>query len=146
MRKPKSRKFPAFGLQSYSLALSVDFDFTVAVAAINWSVKAGFKRYLGIFTTLGTRCREHLPRPVAVATVAITLCLPCLTAGGTPFWFIGVASRRKQLLFLRTKGETSSTIGTLDCFVLKTHQITSFLFSWLELRSSDDWINLKGNK
>ena len=51
----------AFGLQSYNLALSVDFDSIVAVAAIDWSVKAWFKWHLCIFATLSACCWEHLP-------------------------------------------------------------------------------------
>ncbi len=54
------------------------------------------------------------------------------TACGTTLRLIGKTFRLEELLFPSAEGEGSSTIGTLDRLVLKTHWMTSSLrnFSW----------------
>jgi hypothetical protein len=55
-------------------ALSTLSDFAVAIATIYRLVPARFKRYLGIFATLGAYCREHLAwGPIAIAATSVTL-------------------------------------------------------------------------
>ena len=53
-------------------ALSAYSDLVVAIAAIDRSVRMRFERHFGVFTTLGARCREHLPLPAAIATMTGT--------------------------------------------------------------------------
>jgi len=63
------------------LSLSVQSDFIVALTTIHWSAFTGLERYLGVFATLGAYCGEHLASgPVAVTTISVSLCLPCLAA------------------------------------------------------------------
>ena len=62
-------------------ALSTHSDFTVAIATIDWPAIGRLKRHLGVFAALGAYGRKHLARePVAVTTISIPLCLPCLSA------------------------------------------------------------------
>lgn len=62
-------------------ALSTQSDFTVAIATIDWPVIDRLKRHFGVFAALGAYGRKHLAwEPVAVATISIPLCLPCLSA------------------------------------------------------------------
>ena len=108
--------------------LSTQSHFTVAIATIDRSTIPRLKRYFSIFAALGACCREHLAsEPVAVATISVSLCLPCLAAWGTALGLISVALRLKKVLFLSAESEGSPTIGTLDRLVLKTHWMTSFL-------------------
>jgi len=120
------------------LTLSVQSDRIVALTTIHRSTFTGLERYFGILTALGTYGGEHLAsRPVAVAIVSGTLCLPRLTAWKTALWLIGIAFGRKKFLFLSAESEDSPTIGTLDRLILKSHWMSSSLLnSWLELRSS----------
>ena len=53
-------------------ALSIQSDFTVAIATVHRLVTAGFKGYLSILAALGTFYREHLASG-PVATVSVTL-------------------------------------------------------------------------
>ncbi len=70
------------------LAGSAQSDLIVAIAAINRAIFAGLEWYLGSLSTLGAYRRKHLALrpvaivivPIAVATVAILSCLPCLAA------------------------------------------------------------------
>ena len=104
------------------LALSIESDFTVALATIHRLITARFKGYFGVFAALGAYCRKHLAwGPVAVATISVSLCLPCLATRGTALGLISIALRLKKLLFLSAESEGSPTIGTLDRLVLKTH-------------------------
>ena len=127
------------------LALSVHSDFIVALTAIDRFTFARLEWYFGFFAALGACCREHLASGfVAGAIISVTLCLPCFTAGGTALGLVSVALGLEELLFLSTKGECSSTIGTLERLVRKTHRMTSSLInSWLELRSSNTCVNLE---
>ena len=110
------------------LALPTHSGFIVAIATIYWSTFTGLERYFGVFATLGAHCGECLPLgPVAVATIAVTLCLSCLAAWETSLRLINIALRREELLLLSTEGEGSPTIGTLDRLVQKTHRMTSSL-------------------
>jgi hypothetical protein len=109
-------------------ALSADCDFAVTIATIDRPAITRLKRYFGVFAAVGACCRKHLAwGPVAVATVSVSLCLPCLAAWGTALWLISIAPRFKKLLFPGAEGEGSPTIGTLERLVLKTHWMTSFL-------------------
>jgi hypothetical protein len=92
-------------------ALSVRFNFIVALATIHWSALAGLERYLGLLTALGARCWEHLASGPG-AIVSITLCLPCFTAGSTTLGLISIAFGLEELLLLGAEGEGSPTIGT----------------------------------
>ena len=106
--------------------------FSVAITTVNRLITAWFKRYFGIFATIGTCHRKHLASgPVAAGTAVIAatapLRLPCLAARGTAFWLINIAFGLEKLLFLSAESEGSPTIGTLERLVLKTHWITSSL-------------------
>ena len=106
-------------------ALSSRSDFTVAIAAVYRSTRAGFKRYLGVFAALGTRCGEHLaPWTITRAAIA-TLGLSGLATRWAALGLIGIAFGLEKLLILSAEGKGSPTIGTLDRLVLKTHWITS---------------------
>ena len=73
-------------MAKFRVVLSAQFDFVVAVAAVNRSVFAGFEGDFGFLAALGTYYREHLPgRPIAVSIFAIALRFPCLAAFGTAF-------------------------------------------------------------
>jgi len=96
-------------------ALSADCDFAIAIATVHWFVSAGFKRYLGIPSTLGTFYREHLPlESVARAIVSITLYFPCLSAGRAALGLVSEALASEELLLGSGKGEVCAAIGTLD--------------------------------
>jgi hypothetical protein len=68
------------------LALSAQSNLVVAIATIYRSTIAGFKGYFSVFATLRALCREHLASgpvaivPIAIATVSVLPCFPCLTA------------------------------------------------------------------
>ena len=84
---------PMYALR-VKLALSAQFDLTVAIATIYWPTLAGFERYLSVFATLGAFHREHLPLgPVAAVATSITLGLPCLAAWETALRLISIAFR-----------------------------------------------------
>jgi len=110
-------------------------DFTVAITAIHRSALTGFKRYFSFLATLGAHCREHLASggiavaiiTIAIVAVSVLSCFPSLTAIGTAFGFVGIASRLKLSLFLSAKGKSITAIGTFDGLVLKTHWMTSSL-------------------
>jgi hypothetical protein len=109
-------------------ALSAGSNFTVAIATVHRFITAGFKWYLGILAALSAFYREHLPlRPVARATVSITLCFPRLATGRAALGLIGIALGLEKLLLFSTEGEGAPAIGTLERLVLKTHWMTSSL-------------------
>jgi hypothetical protein len=109
-------------------ALSTQSDFTVAIATIDRPAVGRLKRHFGVSAAVGAYGGKHLARaPVAVTTISVPLCLPCLSAWGTALGLISIALGLKELLFPSGEAEVSSTIGTLDRFVLKTHWMTSFL-------------------
>ena len=115
------------------LTLSTHFDLTVAIATVHRSTATRFEGYFGVFTALGTYRREHLalgPIAVAVATISILLCFPCLAALGATLGLVGVAFGVKKLLFSGVEGEDSPAIGTLERLVLKTHWMTSSLLNF----------------
>ena len=108
-------------------ALSTQSDFTVALATIDRPAVGRLKRHFGVSAALGAYGRKHLARePIAVTTISVPLCLPCLSAWGTALGLISIALGLKELLFPGGEAEVSPTIGTLDRFVLKTHWMTSF--------------------
>jgi len=102
------------------LALFVQVNFIVAIAAIHRSISAGHERYFGFLATLGTYYREHLS-PVTVATTSVTLCFPGLAACWTALRLVSIAFRGEELLFPSAESEGSSAIGTLERFVLEAH-------------------------
>jgi len=71
---------------------------------------------------------QHCPASVAgPATGRATMLLfPGFSAPKTTPGLVGQTFRRKILLFPGSEGEGSSTIGTLNRLVLKTHWMTSF--------------------
>ena len=109
-------------------ALSTHSDFLVAIAAIDRPAVGRLKRHFGVFAALSACGREHLAwEPVAVTTIPIPLCLPCLSAWRTALGFVGIAPGLIELLFPSSEAEVSSAVDTLDRFVLKTHWMTSSL-------------------
>jgi len=107
--------------------LSIQSDFTVAVATVHWFVSAWLERYLGFLTTLSTNRGKHLALgfiAIATVTVSIALCFPRLAAFGTTFGLIRITLGLVKLLILSAVSESDATIGTLECFVLKTHWMT----------------------
>jgi len=108
--------------------LSALSGLTVAIAAIHWSAFTGLKRHFGFLATLSAYGGEHLASgSVAVVIVSGTLCLPGFATSGATLRLIGIAFRLKELLLLNAESEGSPTIGTLECFLLKAHRITSSL-------------------
>ena len=110
----------------FQISLSCRSDFTIAIAAVNRSITAGFKRYFGVFATLGTDYGKHLAGS-PVAAVPEALRLPCLTARRTALGLIGVSSGLEKFLLFCAVGKGFPTIGTLDRLVLETHWTTSSL-------------------
>jgi hypothetical protein len=109
-------------------ALSTQSDFTVAIAAIDGPAVGRLKGHLGVSAAVGAYGGKHLAwESIAVTTISVPLCLPCLSARGTALRLISIALGLIELLFPSGEAEVSSTIGTLDRFVLKTHWMTSFL-------------------
>jgi len=116
-------------------ALSTQSDFTIAIAAVHRFIATRFKGYFGILSAIGACYGKHLARgtiavsaiTIAVATVPVPLCFPCLTAFGAAFGLISIAPGLEKLLILNAESEGSPTIGTLECLVLKTHWMTSSL-------------------
>jgi hypothetical protein len=98
-------------------------DLIVAIAAIDRSVAARFKRYFGVLATLCTLHREHLTLTTG-STIAVRF--SCLAACGTSLGLIGIPFSLEELLFISAKGEVCAAIGTGELFVLKTHWMTSF--------------------
>jgi hypothetical protein len=108
--------------------LSTQSDFTVAIATVDRPAIGGRKGHFGVFAALGAYGRKHLAwRPLVVTTTSMPLCLSCLSARRTALGLISIALGLKELLFLSSEAEVSPTISTLDCFVLKTHWMTSSL-------------------
>ena len=84
--------------------LSGHSDFTVARAAVHRSALAWLKWYLGVLTTLGANCGEHLARSVTAAG-PVALGFPRLTARQTPLGLISVALGLEELLLLGCEGK-----------------------------------------
>ena len=102
-------------------ALSSRSDFTVAIAAVYRSTRAGFKRYLGVFAALGTRCGEHLaPWTITRAAIA-TLGLFGLATRWAALGLIGIAFGLEKLLVLSAEGETLATLHAVQRLVLEAH-------------------------
>jgi hypothetical protein len=106
------------------VVLSARFYFAIAIAAINRFATARFEGDFGLFAALGTHSRIHLAAGSVATTAAAagTLCLPCLTAGGTALRLIGVAFGLIELLLFCGEGKGSPTIGTTNGLFLKTHE------------------------
>jgi hypothetical protein len=64
---------------------------------------------------------------IAVATVSVPLCFPCLTTFGATFGLVSIASGLEELLFVSTEGEFTSTVGTFKRLVFESHWMTSSL-------------------
>ena len=79
---------PAHVYPEVKPALSAQSNLVVAIATIHRTTGAGLEWYFGVFTTLSAYRREHLALgpvarvivPIAVATVSILPCFPCLAA------------------------------------------------------------------
>ena len=95
------------------VALSAGSDLGVALTTVHWPVFTRLKRYFSFLATLSAYGWEHLaPGSVAIATITVTLRLPCFAACGTAFGFVGVASGLEELLFPGSKDERSPTVET----------------------------------
>jgi hypothetical protein len=102
---------------------------TVTIAAVNRSVLSGLERHGSFLAAFSANRREHLAMAIASVSIAVAkaLCFPCLTAFGTAFGLIGVASLLELLLFLGAKGKGITAIGTSEGLIFKTHWMTSSL-------------------
>ena len=105
-----------------------DFDFTVALAAINGFAVPRFKRNLGGFAAIRTDCRIHLAWDVTgivvggVAGVAVSLGFPGRAARWATLGIVHETLGLVKFLFCSTELEVRSTIATRNCFGLKTHR------------------------
>ena len=108
-----------------AVLLSVRPDFAEAFAAVNRASFTRLKRYLGVFTAFGANRWEHLACPKTAGT--IPLGLPCLPATRTALGLIGIAFRLEEFLLRSAEGKRRTAIGTLECLVLETQRMTSFL-------------------
>jgi hypothetical protein len=106
-------------LVELSKVLATGPHFAETFAAIDGSTLTGFERYFRVFAAFSTNRRVHLAGFAAAR--AHPFGFPCLPAGGTPFWFVGVTLRLEELLFRSGEGKGITTIGTLECFILKRH-------------------------
>jgi hypothetical protein len=108
----------------FQAVLSGRSDFSVAITTVHRPVTSRFERNLGILTTLGTCCGEHLAGS-PVTTTSLSLCFPCLSTAGAAFRLIGVTFGLEEFLLFSAESEIFSTIGTLKRLVLKIHWMTS---------------------
>ena len=119
-------------LSELELPWPIHSGLTVAVPAIHWSAFCGFEWNLSRLTANGTSSRKHLALGPGVAS-PVTLCFPCLSAGGAALGLIGIALAFEEFLLSGGKGEVSTTVSTLKLFIFDCHWMTSFLYYWLEL-------------
>ena len=119
---------PAHVCPKVKPVLTTRSDFSVAITTVHWFITARFKRYFGVFATLGECCGKHLALG-SVTAVSVAFWLPCLAARRTALGLISIAFGLEKLLFLSVESKGSPTIGTLDRFVLKTHWMTSSLLN-----------------
>jgi len=108
------------------VALAVCPDFTEAFAAVYRPAFTGLEGYFGVLTALGADRRVHLAC-LAAATGTVSLGFSGLSAVRAPLGLIGVAFRLEELLLRSAEGKRSPAIGTLECLILKTQRMTSFL-------------------
>jgi hypothetical protein len=107
--------------------LASQSDLTEVTAVIGQPAIGKRKRHFGVFAAPGASGRKRLAwQPVAVTTTSVPFCLPCLPAGRTALGLISIALGLKELLFASGEAEVSPAISAVDCFVLKTHWMTSF--------------------
>jgi hypothetical protein len=99
--------------------------FGEALAAIDGTAFAGLKGDFSVFTALGADRRVHLAGLAAAG--AVTLSFPGLPTGRAPFGFVGVAFGLEELLLGGAEGKRRPAIGTLECLILKSQRMTSFL-------------------
>ena len=97
----------------FETELSAQSNFAVAITTVNRPITARFKGYFCVLAALCAYRRIHLASG-PIATVSITLCLPCLAALRTALGLINVALGLEKLLLLSAEGEGSPTIGTLE--------------------------------
>jgi len=116
-------------------ALPTRSYFTEAITTVYGFVPTWLEWYLGFLATIGAYCREHLSRwaiavsitTIAIATVSVPLCFPCLTTFRATFGLVSIASSLEKLLFVGTEGEFTPTIGTFKRLVFESHWMTSSL-------------------
>ena len=106
--------------------LSAGASFIETLATIYRSAFTGLERYFRILSTFSTDYGVHLAGSVTT-TGSVTLVLSRLPAGRASFGFIGVSLGLEELLFFSTESKGGTAIGTLECFILKTQRMTSFL-------------------
>jgi hypothetical protein len=102
-----------------------------------------FERYFSSLAAIGAYSGEHLAWgfvtvasiSIAIATVSVALRLPCLTAFGAAFGFIGITLGLEKLLILNAESESLSAVGTFECLILKTHWMTSSLMNLAGVRA-----------
>ncbi len=91
------------------LPASAQSHFIIASAAVHRSAFSGLEGYFRFFAAFGAHYRKHLS-PVSGKTVILGF--PGCAAQRAALRLVGVAPGGKQLLFLGTEGEISTTIGT----------------------------------
>jgi len=110
------------------VVLFTQFDFIVAITAINWPVFTRLKRHFGFGTALSAYYGVHFAwSPRAVSTIVITLRLPRPTAVRTAPRLILEATRCIKFLLSSCKSELLPTIRALEHLVLKAQWMTSSL-------------------
>ena len=105
--------------------LAVRADLTEAFAAIYRAAFAGLEGDFGLFAALGTNGGVHLAG--FAASGAVTFGLPGLPAGGAALGLIGIAFGLEEFLLGGAERKRRAAIGTLECLVLKSQRMTSFL-------------------
>lgn len=102
--------------------LSVTRTRREAVPAVDRLITAGLKRNFRYAAALAARCSEHL----ALAAIAPTASRSATAAGGSltrraavaaPTGFVRKSFARKELLLVRSKGETASAIDAVKVFI-----------------------------
>jgi hypothetical protein len=107
------------------------FCLVKTVATINWPTLTWLKRHFSFCTALGTSCRVHLPRGIAIPLALFSR----LSTSRTALRFISETFGRIELLFPSSEREIGAAIGTLECFILETQWRPPLLYyCWLEYR------------
>lgn len=91
-----------------------------AVSAIYWTPVTRFKRNLTRLSTFSTNGIKQLARSsIASRIVPSRVCFPCLAAVLATLRFVCKSLFCKELLFISSKYEFTSTVFTSNCFVVK---------------------------
>jgi hypothetical protein len=101
--------------------------FAITIAAVNRPALSRLERHGSFLAAISAYRRVHLAMAYRTIAVTIALCFSSLTAFGTAFGLIGVASRLELLLFLGAESKGITAIGTSEVFVFESHWMTSSL-------------------